>query len=140
MGFYKDTNNALHSLSDTDIANGGEDLLPAGSVPISDEEADAIRSYRTPQQLQAEIVAEVQKHLDETAASLGYDDMKTAVGYADEPAVPKFQADGQALRAWRSLVWDKCYTELARVQAGQRSIPTPAEAIAELPAFVPPEV
>lgn len=88
--------------------------------------------------LQSAIVAEVQKHLDNTAISMGYDDIKTAVTYADEPAVLKFQTEGQALRAWRSLVWEKCYAELARVVSGERTIPTPEEAIAELPVFVPP--
>lgn len=85
-----------------------------------------------------EIVAAVQRHLDAKARSLGYDDIFTAVTYAEEPAVPKFQAEGQALRAWRSLAWEKCYAELARVQGGQRTIPTPDEAVAELPEFRPP--
>lgn len=35
---YKSPDNSLHFLSDEDIANGGEALLPPGSVAISDEE------------------------------------------------------------------------------------------------------
>lgn len=88
--------------------------------------------------LTALIVSAVQGHLDATAKNLGYDDIFSAVTYADEPSVPKFQTEGQALRAWRSLVWEKCYAELARVVSGERTIPTPEEAIAELPVFVPP--
>jgi len=42
--YFKDTNNALHSLSDEDIANGGEALLPQGCVPISDADAQQIIS------------------------------------------------------------------------------------------------
>ena len=80
----------------------------------------------------------VQSHLDATAQSLGYDDIKTAVTYADEAAVPKFQADGQALRAWRSLVWDKCYKLLDEVKSGTRGVMTAEEVLAELPKFEMP--
>lgn len=97
----------------------------AGSVPSQE-------------QLIFSIVSAVQSHMDKAAQSLGYDDIKTAVTYAEEPAVAKFQAEGRALRAWRSLVWDKCYGELAKVQASIRSMPTPAEAVSELPVFVAP--
>ncbi len=79
------------------------------------------------------IKAAVQSHMDTTAQSLGYDDIKTAVTYAEEPAVPKFQAEGQALRAWRSLVWAKCYQLLDEVQSGMRGRMTPDQVIAELP-------
>ena len=75
----------------------------------------------------------VQAHLDAAAQALGYDDIKTAVTYADEPAVPKFQAEGQALRAWRSLVWARCYEVLADWQAGKVGEPALEDLIATLP-------
>ena len=87
----------------------------------------------------AAIAAAVQSHLDAAAQSLGYDDIKTAVTYADEPAVPKFQADGQALRAWRSLVWAKCYEMLEEVKSGNREVVDVVGVIAELPMLVLPE-
>jgi hypothetical protein len=95
---------------------------------------------RTPAPADAQKTLEgaAQAHLDAQARSLGYDDIKSAVTYADEPAVPKFQAEGQALRAWRSLVWAKCYEILAEVQGGLRPIPTMDELLAELPAFSMP--
>lgn len=86
----------------------------------------------------ASIASAVQSHLDATAQSLGYDDIKTAVTYADEPAVPKFQAEGQALRAWRSLVWDKCYEMLDEVKSGNREVMDAAGVIAELPTLIFP--
>lgn len=107
--------------------------------PTSDHEWTGSVWAIPPSVLQAKIIDRVQKYLDDTARTRGYDDIKTAVTYADEPAVPKFQAEGQALRAWRSLVWDYCYAQLSLVQAGQRSIPTPDEAVAELPVMVWPE-
>lgn len=76
----------------------------------------------------------VQAHLDATASALGYDSIFTAVTYAEEPAVPKFQQEGKALRAWRSLVWGACEQILADVKAGKRAAPTQEALIAELPA------
>ena len=81
----------------------------------------------------------VQAQLDAIARAHGYDSIASAVSYAEEPAVPRFQREGQALRAWRSLVWAACYALLAEVQAGERSEPSWDELLAELPAFVAPE-
>lgn len=75
----------------------------------------------------------IQLKLDEQARQYGYDSIASAVTYADEPAVPKFQAEGQAFRAWRSLVWAYGYEQLALVESGQRPAPTIPEFIAELP-------
>lgn len=47
----------------------------------------------------------VQQFLDAVAREHGYSSMQSAVSYADEPAVPAFQADGLHLRAYRSRVW-----------------------------------
>lgn len=80
-------------------------------------------------------VVAVQKHMDDAARARGYDDIKSAVTYADEPAVPRFQAEGMAFRAWRSLCWAKCYVVQADVESGSREMPTAEELIAELPAL-----
>jgi hypothetical protein len=55
--YYKDTQNKLHSLSATDIAAGGEKFLPAGSVAITDQEADAVRVASIPVPTADEIAA-----------------------------------------------------------------------------------
>jgi hypothetical protein len=92
----------------------------------------------TPEEIQSALAAVVQAHMDAAARAAGYDDIRSAVTYADEPAVRRFQADGQAFRAWRSLSWAACYAVLTEVQAGTRAVPTAAELIAELPALTPP--
>lgn len=79
--------------------------------------------------------AAVQQWLDEQARALGYDDIKSAVSYAEEPAVPRFQQEGQALRRLRSLAWARYDEILNAVQAGQRPVPTEAELIAEMEAL-----
>ncbi|MFJ5297503.1 hypothetical protein ACIQAL_13370 [Pseudomonas sp. NPDC088368] len=65
----------------------------------------------------------VQNQLDSAAKGRGYDSLFTAISYAEEPAVPRFQADGQAFRRWRSLVWDYAHTELNAVLAGEKPQP-----------------
>ena len=93
----------------------------------------------TAEQIRAALTDAVYAHMNAAAQARGYDDIKAAVTYAEEPAVPLFQAEGRALRAWRSLVWAHCYQVLADAQAGTRAIPTAAQLIAELPALdLPP--
>lgn len=75
----------------------------------------------------------IQAHLDAAARDRGYDSISTAVSYAAEPAVQRFQEDGKAFRAWRSLVWAYAYQELARVKSGEREIPELSAFLAELP-------
>jgi hypothetical protein len=87
-----------------------------------------------PAALQAKLVAFVQSIMDSKAQSYHYDNLTTAVTYAEEPSVPKFQTEGQAFRAWRSQVWATAYSILAEVQAGTRSFPT----VSEVPSLLPP--
>jgi hypothetical protein len=105
-------------------------------VEMTPKEIDAhLNPPPTAEQIMQRLEARVQSWLDEQARALGYDDIKSAVTYADEPAVPRFQQEGQALRRLRSLVWARCYEILSAVQAGQRSIPSEEELIAELEAL-----
>lgn len=92
----------------------------------------------SPGQQLARLTTAVQGHLDAAAQAAGYDSIYTAVSYADEPAVPKYQAEGQAFRAWRSLVWDAANAIRTAVEAGTRPIPTAEQLIAELPALTLP--
>jgi hypothetical protein len=99
---------------------------PAAPAPMTfDERAASLRAH-------------VQEYMDSMARSLGYDDIKTAVTYADEPSVPKFQNEGRALRAWRSCVWLTCYELLDRVKAGAASEPSEATLTGLLPQLVIP--
>ena len=52
MPTYKDPSNRLHFLSDADVESGGESYLPAGTVKITDAEADAIRAANQPEPTQ----------------------------------------------------------------------------------------
>jgi hypothetical protein len=73
---------------------------------------------------------EVQVFLDAQARAMGYDNIVTAITYAEEPAVIRFQDEGKALRAWRSLVWDAFYKLIEK-----GDLPAKADLLAELPQF-----
>lgn len=75
----------------------------------------------------------VQSVLDTSAQAAGYDNISTAVSYAEEPIVVKFQNDGLRFRVWRSLVWAYAYDQLTLVLAGQLEVPTQEAFLAELP-------
>lgn len=81
----------------------------------------------------SDYVDAVQRHLDSKAKDFGYDNIHTAVTYAEEPAVAKFQQEGMAFRAWRSLCWAHCYSVLDDVTAGKRPQPSVADILGELP-------
>lgn len=76
----------------------------------------------------------VQNILDSAAKSKGYDSILSACTYADDATVPRFQAEGQAFRTWRSQCWDYCYQQLGAYQAGTIAQPTVAEILVGLPA------
>lgn len=136
---------AGYEIVDVELPEGvpvAELMIDKGQVvrrpptPMTDEEATAlIKVYD----------GYVQERIDSVARSFGYGDPNRpevspilhAVSYAEEPAVPRFQQEGRALRAWRSVVWDTAAGILNAVRNGQRAIPTRAELLAELP--VPPE-
>lgn len=77
----------------------------------------------------------VTQHLDSHARQKGYDDIKSAALRAALPRSP-FHAEGIAYGEWMDEVWAYCYQELDKIRNRQRTEPTIAEFIAELP--VPP--
>jgi hypothetical protein len=86
------------------------------------------------EQIAAALQLGVQQHLDGVAQAFGYDDLLAAASYADELADTVFEAEGKALRAWRSLAWRGCYSMFAEAAAGTIPVPTLDQVIAALPA------
>jgi hypothetical protein len=76
------------------------DALPADPGPTPEQAAGKAK---------AEFVSQAQTLLDMVAKGWGYDNVFSACTYADEPSVPKFQAEGQALRQYRSQFWAAAY-------------------------------
>lgn len=85
MQYYKDTENNLHWLESTDF----EHLLPRGCVPITDEEADALRP-KPPEPTYA------QKRAAEYPPMTDYLD---GVVKGDQAQIDKYIADCLAVKA-----------------------------------------
>jgi hypothetical protein len=115
-------------------SNGQVITMGAAGLPIA---VDRPPVLQTPEQSAAQLSRAVQARLDAAAQALGYDGILAAISYADEPAVPKYQAEGTALRAWRSAVWAAALPVLDAVLAGSTP-PAAGDLIASLPAFTAP--
>lgn len=103
-------------------------------TPEEIAEQDALLSAAPDEStLVAGYMAAVQNHMDGHAVSFGYDNLVSVISYAEESAVPRYQAEGIAFRAWRSLCWQRCEEVLGEVKAGARPAPTHEELIALLP-------
>lgn len=111
---------------------------------IPQEELDAAAASQTAA-LTKHYDGLVQGRLDDAARAFGYGDPNRpevspilhVVSYADEPAVPKFQAEGRLFRAWRSRTWATAAVILDAVRVNERPVPTEAELLVELEAAAP---
>lgn len=122
----------------------GEELLEKfyphfGYIGQNGEYIDAPAPSSSIEDSKKAMVKAVQEHLDLVASQSGYDNIFTACTYAEEPTVQKFQKEGKALRAWRSLVWKKANDVLSDVLTNKRSAPTITQLLSELPTYTPPQ-
>lgn len=83
---------------------------------------------------QARVGAMVQAWIDSvcTSGTPYFRDIFSARGYVNDPN-PAYHARAAALRDWSSSVWTYLDEVAAGVMAGNRSVPTDAELMAELP-------
>jgi hypothetical protein len=93
---------------------------------------------KTPEEVQADIVAATQARLDAFARTRSYDDIKSASTYAG-CSVPKFNTEGSYCQDRRAETWAKLYEMLDEVNAGTRPMPSSfADVEPELPALAWP--
>lgn len=127
---------AVVEAADAPALSAGETVEPGELLRKGDR---VFREWKiihaSEQELASMFEQAVQASLDGAAKVRGYDSISTAISYAEEPAVPKFQNDGRAFRTWRSLVWAYAYEQLAAVKAGEREQPSLDGFLAELPAL-----
>jgi hypothetical protein len=84
--------------------------------------------------------SDVATHANTVAVANGYDSMDEAVSYANEAAVPKYQIEGRALRAWRSRLWSAFDVLMTRIEMGKEAEPANRDdLLARLPGFTPPD-
>ena len=91
----------------------------------------------TPEEQQAILIerfrSAIQSWMDGEAMKLGYDSILSVCSYINT-GNPKFDAEGEGFRQWRSAVWARGYELIDEVIAGQREVPDdPADVIALLP-------
>ena len=79
----------------------------------------------------------IQGLVDTTATEKMFRDGVTLASYVASTN-SQWAAEAQAFVAWRDAVWAYSYAELAKVQAGEREQPSPADFLAELPAIAWP--
>lgn len=101
-------------------------------------DALAAAQYAQSQRVMEEIVAREQYLHDAFAKTRGYDDIKSATGYAG-CGVPKFDVDGTYCKNIRALRWAKLYEIMDEVMAGTRPMPSVHDDVeADLPPMVWP--
>ncbi|OWV94432.1 hypothetical protein ATY81_12570 [Rhizobium sp. R72] len=79
----------------------------------------------------------VQALVDQTARSRRYNNGDSLASYVASTN-PAWKAEAQAFVAWRDAVWQYAYSELAKVQAGEREQPSIDDFLLELPEIVWP--
>jgi hypothetical protein len=84
------------------------------------------------QQIAANVAA-VEAEMNRQAAIRKYDSIKSAALRAGYPG--PFHDEGVAYATWMDACYSKAYAVLAEVDAGQRPMPTPEEAVAMMPAL-----
>lgn len=104
---------------------------------VVDGKAVTVAYVPTPEELISEITRAIQKHIDMISRTRNYDSILSLASYASS-SDPAFAAEGIAGAEWRDACWRYCYQALAEVQAGKRALPTPQEAVTELPPMVWP--
>lgn len=91
----------------------------------------------TPEPTLQDYQSAIQSLVDETARSMSFNDGVTMASYAASTVGP-WAAQAQAFIAWRDNVWQYAYFELSKVNAGERTQPSVADFLLELPEIVWP--
>lgn len=112
----------------------------AGLIDVPDQvqldwvlhEGQWLSERPAPQPTAEDFANAIQAHIDETAKARGYGDGYGLASYVASKVV-SWAAEAQAFVAWRDAVWMYAYNELAKVQGGQRPVPTIGQMISELP-------
>lgn len=133
-----------HGNQALDQLSPGEALLPALNgerddthhvqggqlVPLPPPPPPAPPPPPTEQELRQRLVGWAQAHLDAYARSWGYDDIRSACTYVGDPHA-RFNAEGVALRNWRSAVW--AYLDARASEPLPDPLPSREEFMALLP-------
>lgn len=115
-----------------DLETGERQEIPLTPEEIAELEAAA------PRPTLDDYENAIQSVVDATAKEKLFRDGVTLASYTASTN-PQWAAEAAAFVAWRDAVWAYAYAELAKVQAGEREQPSPADFLTELPAIVWPD-
>lgn len=101
-----------------------------------DEEAAQLAADIAAQQISA-IENAIDAHILATANAKGYNSTESCLLYVGDVNA-QWNAEAVAFKAWRSQCWEYVIQEQAKIELGIRTLPTPEEAVAELPLMVWP--
>lgn len=119
-------------VADTHSFSEEKDLIDKEFISANPEKFMSYIPVNKRAALQQKYTDAIQKWMDNTAHTRGYDDIFTAISYADS-SVPKFKAEGQACKLWRDKVWVECYDYLDKVLSGEVELIPIEELILKLP-------
>jgi hypothetical protein len=91
----------------------------------------------TPEEIQRNLTAALDQHIDSVAQAKGYDNRITASLRAAAPNSP-WHAEGVAFIEWMDTCYDTGQIIMNEVMAGTRAIPTVEELLAGMPEMVWP--
>lgn len=96
------------------------DTVPKSAEQIAEEK----------RALSAALEVYVRNYINTTAQQFGYDDILTAISYANDPTKPEWQAEAITLRNYRTACWEAAYAHIAVTDD-----PTSETVIAALPSL-----
>jgi len=134
MALHKDSQDNIYD----DMNGAALHLLPAGCVPITDEEAAILTAPPppTPEQLLKAIEKAIEKHMDEVAQADGWDNRWSCMARAGY--INPWQAKAIKYAQWVDECWINSFQAEADIKAGLIQIPSPEGAIQLLPTMVWP--
>jgi len=124
----------------TGFAHNPETLIPFGSEEEAIAYANTHALYFSPpmtaEELQGykeqEVSEAVQKMLDNSSVTRGYDSIISECSYASSTGT--FGAEAQITVNWRDAVWTYIFQVQVDIKSGDRTEPTLSELLDELPA------
>lgn len=102
-----------------------------------EQEAEFLASLVPPPPSIADYQNAIQAIVDEAAREKQFNDGVTLASYTASTVEP-WAAQAQAFVSWRDNVWQYAYSELSKVEGGEREAPTVADFLLELPGVVWP--
>lgn len=99
-------------------------------APLGHDSIWADDAWVAPPPTERDYIAAVQRQVDATAASKGYDSGTSCASYVTDQV---YGQEAQSFVNWRSSVWAYAYAQMAEVQEGRRVRPTIDGFIEELP-------